>query len=151
MTVLVGGTPRQEYVHHGTTYIEALRGRDFKIQLRNPSGYRVAVALSVDGLNTIDARRTDSWSAAKWVLEPYETTEIAGWQVNDRTARRFYFTGERNSYGAALVPASVGLARRPFRTSLDNLWMVNATAGFPSVAGTIGAGMRLYRELADET
>src|SRR5687768_1574610 len=72
MTVLVGGTPRQEYVHHGTTYIEALRGRDFTIQLRNPTGYRVAVALSVDGLNTIDARRTDAWSATKWVLEPYE-------------------------------------------------------------------------------
>lgn len=102
MSVLVGGTPRQEYVHHGTTYIEALRGRDFKIQLRNPTGYRVAVALSVDGLNTIDARRTDAWSATKWVLEPWETTEIAGWQVNDRTARRFFFTGERNSYGAAL-------------------------------------------------
>lgn len=102
MTVLVGGTPRAEYVHHGTTYIEALRGRDFTIQLRNPTAHRVAVALSVDGLNTIDARRTDAWSAAKWVLEPYETTEIAGWQVNDRTARRFFFTGERNSYGAAL-------------------------------------------------
>jgi hypothetical protein len=102
MTVLVGGTPRAEYVHGGTTYIEALRGRDFTIQLRNPTAHRVAVALSVDGLNTIDARRTDAWGAMKWVLEPWETTEIAGWQVSDRTARRFYFTGERNSYGAAL-------------------------------------------------
>lgn len=102
VSVLIGGTPRHEYVHHGVTYIEALRGRDFTIQLTNPTGYRVAVALSVDGLNTIDARHTDSWSAPKWVLEPYETTEIAGWQVNDRTARRFFFTGERNSYGAAL-------------------------------------------------
>ena len=28
---------------------------------------------------------------------------ISGWQVNDRTARSFYFTGERGtSYGAAL-------------------------------------------------
>lgn len=102
MTILVGGAPRQEYVHRGMTYIEALRGRDFTIRLRNPTPYRVAVALSVDGLNTIDAKHTDAWNASKWVLNPWETTEIAGWQVSDRTARRFFFTGERNSYGAKL-------------------------------------------------
>ncbi len=102
MNVLVGGVPRAEYPYRGTTYIEAIRGRDFSIQLRNPTPYRVAVALSVDGLNTIDAKHTDSWNASKWVLEPWETTEISGWQVSDRTARRFYFTGERNSYGAKL-------------------------------------------------
>ena len=102
MTILVGGTPRAEYVHRGSTYIEAIRGRDFSIQLRNPTPYRVAVALSVDGLNTIDAKHSDAWNASKWVLEPWETTEISGWQVSDRAARRFYFTGERNSYGAKL-------------------------------------------------
>ena len=102
MNVLVGGVAREEYAHRGSTYIEAIRGRDFSIQLRNPTPYRVAVALSVDGLNTIDAKHSDAWSASKWVLEPWETTVIAGWQVSDRTARKFYFTGERNSYGAKL-------------------------------------------------
>lgn len=102
VTILVGGVPREEYMHRGTTYIEAVRGRDFTIRLRNPTPYRVAVALSVDGLNTIDAKHTDAWSASKWVLNPWETTEIEGWQVSDRTARRFFFTGERNSYGAKL-------------------------------------------------
>ena len=102
VTVLVGGTPLHEYVLRGTTYIEATRGREFTIRLRNPTAQRVAVALSVDGLNTIDAKHTDAWGASKWVLEPYETTEISGWQVSDRAARRFFFTGERNSYGAKL-------------------------------------------------
>ena len=102
VSILVSGTPRPEYEHRGTTYIEALRGREFTIRLTNPTSQRVAVALSVDGLNTIDARHTDAWGAAKWVLEPYQSADIAGWQVSDRTARRFFFTGERNSYGAAL-------------------------------------------------
>ncbi|HET8772837.1 MAG TPA: hypothetical protein VFP80_03565, partial [Thermoanaerobaculia bacterium] len=102
VTVLVGGEARREYVHRGTTYIEALRGREFTIRLRNPTAQRVAVALSVDGLNTIDAKHSDAWGASKWVLEPYETTEISGWQVSDRAARRFFFTGERSSYGAKL-------------------------------------------------
>src|SRR5689334_2942145 len=77
VTVLVGGEARREYVHRGATYIEAIRGREFTIRLRNPTAQRVAVALSVDGLNTIDAKHSDAWSASKWVLEPYETTEIS--------------------------------------------------------------------------
>lgn len=102
MEVLVEGAPARQYHHNGTVYIEALRGRDFSIRISNPTPYRVAVALSVDGLNTIDARHTSAWSARKWVLDPWETTVISGWQVDMGTARRFFFTGERNSYGAAL-------------------------------------------------
>ena len=102
MTVLVNDQPRPGYAGRGAVYLEALRGANYAIRLTNPTPFRVAVALSVDGLNTIDARHTDAWHAAKWILEPYESTVISGWQVNDRTARRFFFTGERKSYGAAL-------------------------------------------------
>ena len=65
------------------------------------------------------------------------------------TNARFVRAPEGNSYGAALTPRNMGPLRRPFRSSLDNLWLVNATAGFPSVAGAIGAGMRLYEELTN--
>jgi hypothetical protein len=102
LTVVVDGQSRSEYAHRGATYVEAIRGREYSLRLSNPTPYRVAVALAVDGLNTIDAKHTDGWNASKWVLEPYESTEITGWQVSDQTARRFFFTGERHSYGAAL-------------------------------------------------
>lgn len=64
------------------------------------------------------------------------------------TNARFCRAPAGNSYGAALVPANVRPGRGPYRTALDNLWLANATAGFPSVAGAIGAGARLYEELA---
>jgi hypothetical protein len=102
LTVMVGDTPRPEYFHNGTAYVEAIRGASYALRISNPTPYRVAVALSVDGLNTIDARHTDARDAAKWVLGPYESTVISGWQVSDRTARSFFFTGERSSYGAKL-------------------------------------------------
>jgi hypothetical protein len=102
LEVIVEGMHAQELRHGGTTYVEAVRGREYSLRLVNPTPYRVAVALSVDGLNSINAKHSDPWTAAKWVLDPYESTEIHGWQVNDATARRFVFTGERNSYGAAL-------------------------------------------------
>lgn len=102
ISVLVGGEVRPEYPGRTTTYIEAIRGREYTLSITNPLPQRVAVALSVDGLNTIDAKHTSVQAARKWVLGPYETIEISGWQVNQSDARRFFFTGERHSYGAYL-------------------------------------------------
>ncbi|MGA7992971.1 MAG: hypothetical protein WCC53_16195 [Thermoanaerobaculia bacterium] len=120
LEVIVDGTPRPEYAARGTVYVEALRGRDFSLRLRNPLGVRVAVALSVDGLNTIDARHTPARDARKWVLDPYQTVEIPGWQVSGETSRRFFFTGETRSYGAALgQTANVGAIEAVFFREKD--------------------------------
>lgn len=115
LDVLVDGAGRPEYHGRGTVYVEAIRGREYALRISNPTAYRVAVALSVDGLNTIDARHTDARSAAKWVLGPYESAVISGWQVNDSTARQFFFTGEKRSYGAALgQTANLGIIEAVF-------------------------------------
>ena len=100
--LLVDGRPLQEYFARGRKYVEAREGAEYEVRVRNPLPYRVAVALSVDGLNTIDARRTTAWNASKWVIEPYGTITVGGWQMSSQRARRFYFTSERDSYGAKL-------------------------------------------------
>ena len=100
--ILVNGTAQRHYAHDGRWYVEALKGREYAIRLRNPYAVRVAVALSVDGLNTIDARQTTAADARKWVLGPYETVTIRGWQTSQTEARRFEFTTEARSYGQAL-------------------------------------------------
>lgn len=53
-----------------------------------------------------------------------------------------------NAYGTALTPAQ--LSRVEFETPIPNLFLVNASAGYPSIAGTIGSGMRLHRRLQDD-
>jgi hypothetical protein len=100
--ILLNGAPLQRYAHEGRWYVEAVKGREYSIRLRNPYPVRVAVALSVDGLNTIDARQTTAGEARKWVLNPYETVTISGWQTSSSEARRFEFTTESQSYGQAL-------------------------------------------------
>ena len=102
LEILVGGAPQHRYLHQGRWYVEALKGREYAIRIRNPYGVRVAVALSVDGLNTIDARETTAAGARKWVLAPYESVTISGWQTSRTEARRFEFTTEDKSYGEAL-------------------------------------------------
>lgn len=106
LDILVNGRPLAEYYAKGRTYIEAVQGAEYQVQIRNPFPYRVAVALSVDGLNSIDARRTSAWNASKWVIEPYQTLQVDGWQMSSSRARRFYFTTEGDSYAAKLGQAS---------------------------------------------
>ena len=102
LRVEMDGMSRPEYCQDGKVYIEAVRGRDYSLRITNPLPYRVAVALSVDGLNTINASHTSPGKAPKWILGPYESVVISGWQVNGSEARKFFFTGEKSSYGAFL-------------------------------------------------
>lgn len=100
--VLVNGSAQIRYAHDGRWYVEALKGREYEVRLRNPYPVRAGVALSVDGLNTIDARHSSAARARKWVLGPHETVTIRGWQTSRAEARRFEFTTEARSYGQAL-------------------------------------------------
>jgi hypothetical protein len=45
--------------------VDAVPGADYELRLANPLPVRVAVALSVDGLNTVDARQSDARDASK--------------------------------------------------------------------------------------
>ncbi len=113
--VLVDGRPVQEYSNRGRCYIEALNGREYSVRINNPTPYRVAVALAVDGLNSIDAKHTAARQAAKWVLDPYQTVTIDGWQTSGSTARRFFFTTESGSYAKWIGDTSnVGLISAAF-------------------------------------
>lgn len=104
--VVIDGRPVNEYQARGRRYIEALQNAEYELRIHNPSDSRVAVAVSVDGLNTIDARHTSAWDAHKWVIEPYGTIYVRGWQMSSENARRFYFTTERDSYAAKLGQAA---------------------------------------------
>jgi hypothetical protein len=106
VTVIVDGVPAPEYASRGRIYIEALKGRNFSLRLSNPTSERVAVALSVDGRNVIDAKRTTALSAAKWILMPGQSADIPGWQISGDSSRRFFFTETRHSYAKWLGDTS---------------------------------------------
>lgn len=113
--ILVDGRPVREYASGAERYVEARKGKEYAIRLHNPLSVRVAVALSVDGLNTIDARHTSPREARKWVLNPHETVTISGWQTTMREARRFVFTTEDRSYAERLgQPENIGVVSARF-------------------------------------
>src|SRR6266550_5856313 len=122
--ILVNGRPLEEYHARGKSYVEAIERAEYEVIVRNPLPFRVAVALSVDGLNTIDARRTTAWNASKWVIEPNGTISISGWQMSSERARRFYFTSEQDSYAAKLgQTANLGVVSAVFFRELRPIFV----------------------------
>lgn len=136
--VLINGVPAAEYAARGRRYIEAFESAEYELRIRNPSASRIAVALAVDGLNTIDARHTSAWDARKWVIEPYGTIHVRGWQMSAENARRFYFTTERDSYAAKLgQAANVGVISAIFfreRRPITVMPVTPGQSGAPSVS-----------------
>jgi all-trans-retinol 13,14-reductase len=63
------------------------------------------------------------------------------------TNERFVRAPRGNAYGAALTPNQVSFPRVPFKTEVPGLWQVNATAGYPSMGGTVSSACRLLTEL----
>jgi hypothetical protein len=106
LSVVIDGNVVPEHAFGGRVYIEALKGLNFTLRLSNPTNERVAVALSVDGRNVMDARRTTAQAATKWLLEPWQTVEIPGWQISGETSRRFFFTETGRSYAKWLGDTS---------------------------------------------
>ena len=96
--VTVCGGSATEYRHRSTQYIEAREGCEYSIRLINDTADRVAIYLSVDGLNTIDASQTSASKASKWVLGPYQSATIPGWQTANYASRKFTFTTADASY-----------------------------------------------------
>src|SRR5262245_29763614 len=75
MEILVDGRPLTTLAG---TYVEATKDREYSIRLTNRTGRRVAAALSVDGLNVIDAKRTSAREARKWILDPWQSITLDG-------------------------------------------------------------------------
>ena len=63
-----------------------------------------------------------------------------------------YYLGQPqgNMYGAKLIPKQIGLNRLGYKTELPNLFLVGASAGYPSVPGVISNGMDVVEMLTGE-
>ena len=85
----------------GRVYLEARRGGRYALLLANRTGERVAVRITVDGLNVISGERQAVDRAGRmYVLGPWESARIQGWRTSLDDVRRFTFVDERASYAA---------------------------------------------------
>ena len=98
-----------QYRSHGETWVPGTPGHRYAVRLTNRSPARVLVVLSVDGVNAVSGQ-TASANQAGYVLEPYATTEVAGWRKSMRDVAQFYFSDFGDSYATRTGrPRNVGV------------------------------------------
>jgi len=83
---------------NGKPWLQVYPGAEYSIVIYNPLPVRVAVAVTIDGLNTIDGNRTTPDKAQKWLIDANASITVRGWQTDQGSLRRFVFTDENNSY-----------------------------------------------------
>ncbi len=97
------------YPHRGDTWVAGQPGHRYAVRLTNTTGERVLVVLSVDGVNAVTGE-TAAPSQAGYVLDPWETAEIAGWRKSLDDIAQFVFTDHGDSYAARTGrPRNVGV------------------------------------------
>ncbi|MBN8740600.1 MAG: hypothetical protein BGP24_21445 [Lysobacterales bacterium 69-70] len=103
------GTPLQQYPYRGDSFVAGAPGHRYAVRLTNRGNERVLAVLSVDGVNVISGEAAAT-AQTGYVLDPYETTEVAGWRKNMNEIAAFEFTSLSESYAAQTGrPGNVGI------------------------------------------
>jgi hypothetical protein len=89
---------KEETTRDGRPFITARPDERYAVRLYNPLPVRVAVNLTVDGLNSLTGKPSGISDGTKWMIDPYSFITIRGWQVNGEESRRFFFTPKPKSY-----------------------------------------------------
>ena len=85
--------------HQGQLWVAGERGHAYAVRLRNTTGQRVLVVLSVDGVNAVSGEQAAP-DQTGYVLDAWESTDIAGWRKSNEDVAQFVFSTPRNSYAA---------------------------------------------------
>jgi hypothetical protein len=97
------------YHQDGRAFAPGRPGARYALRLRNLSGARVLVVLSVDGVNVISGETAD-WRQVGYVLDPGRSYDITGWRKSDTQVAAFEFAPIERSYAAQTGrPGNVGV------------------------------------------
>jgi hypothetical protein len=156
--------PHQDLWNGGTNivkkYLEARKGENYGIVIKNNTPERIGIVIAVDGRNIISGKRSDLKSGeTMYIVNAYEQARYDGWRTSNDEVHRFYFTNPSDSYSirtfndsSAMGVIAVAVFReqerpQPLYTQRDRKQGEAAPAA-PS-AGNSGRSME--KALADES
>jgi len=128
-----------QYPARGKQYVAGIPGHRYSVRITNRTAARVMTVLSVDGVNAVSGE-TANPNQSGYVLEAYESTEIAGWRKDMSAIAAFEFTALSDSYAARTGRPDnvgvIGVAVFRERTPPPPVWREKEIA--ESRAGSLG-------------
>src|SRR3972149_2404820 len=95
--------PHKDFTKGGThfikNYLEARRGENYGIVIRNSTPDRIGVVIAVDGRNILSGKKSDLKNGEDmYIVNGYEQGKYDGWRTASDKVHRFYFTETADSY-----------------------------------------------------
>jgi hypothetical protein len=152
--------PHKDFWSNGTRtvkkYLEARKGENYGIVIRNNSPERIGVVVAVDGRNIISGKQSDLGSSEDmYIVEGFGRTQYDGWRTDKDTVHRFYFTDPADSYSvrtfqdsSAMGVVAVAVYREKERPRPRQEMKKQESA--PAAPATEGAGRGKSLSSADE-
>ena len=92
------------FQHRGRMYVLGALGQRYLVRVRNGSGRRVEVVVSVDGRDVIDGRPA-AWEKRGYLLDPHGEVTIDGYRLNTASVAAFRFSDVQRSYASRMGDA----------------------------------------------
>lgn len=106
---LDNGTRLSKLTHSGKVYVEAPRGKKWKLRISNRTKERIEVVPTVDGLSVMDGE-DGSYSKSGYLIPAYGLIVIPGFRLDADNVARFKFNAKGASYAAKTGrPRNVGV------------------------------------------
>lgn len=97
--ILVNGKPVKKFSHEGKTFIQANKGSEYSIKVKNNSANRRMFNVSVDGINVVNGEAAGKILFG-YVLSGYSAYEIKGFRTSNEEVHPFKFNDKQKSYAA---------------------------------------------------
>jgi hypothetical protein len=133
---------RKQDTLHSKQYLEAGKGENYGIVIRNNTAERVGIVIAVDGRNIITGAQSDlKNNEAMYIVNPGEQARYDGWRTTDSEVRWFYFTDPADSYSErtfgdssamGVIAAAVYREKARYRPLPGQSWKKEAPAAAPS-------------------
>jgi hypothetical protein len=92
-----GWSMLDNYWWRGARFVIGKKGRDYQLRLKNLSGVRLEVVLTVDGLDVIDGQ-PGSTKKRGYIIGPGKTLEVKGFRTSHEKVAAFHFSSVSSSY-----------------------------------------------------
>lgn len=97
VNVSVNGKPMREYYHKDKFYIEARQNSEYSVKIKNHSHKKIMAVLSIDGIDVLKGKNAID-AESGYIINPYSSTEIKGYRIDDDNVATFKFDDGKKSY-----------------------------------------------------
>lgn len=96
--VLVNGKTIKQYLHQGSTYIEAKEGSEYSIKIKNEQLGRKLAVITVDGVNVISGKPHVEGDTQGYIIDGFASIDIKGFRKDLDSVGAFKFCNKGKSY-----------------------------------------------------